>query len=405
MSGRAVPPLGAELLIETTRIQNAQVHVLTTNNVRQFTYRFAPLGSFMKILKRSAWLPVAVALSLVFGSIFCFPMPAKAATENIDATPNDLQVAVEKTAAAYDEATKKVEALQGQIGTNESHISTVKAQIPGQQEKSAVAMRTLYKFQQEGYSLVNMLLDAQNLDEFLTTIEYLGLIQQSNLDEMNRTKAMQDDLEQTQQELTKAKSDADAQQKTAEQALSNAQAAREAAHKKALEEAAAQAAQVEAAMKAAQAQAAIELAKGAEPPKGEIPVSGSVGPSDVNWSSDKAAFVNEWSGRIDNYLAGSPLAGQGKTFASASWDYGVDPRWSPAISNTESSKGLHCFRSHNAWGWGQIDWDSWEEAIDSHVRGLARGYGSTISYAAAVKYCPPNADHWYTATLAQMEMI
>ena len=125
----------------------------------------------------------------------------------------------------------------------------------------------------------------------------------------------------------------------------------------------------------------------------------------ADWSSDKETFVSQWAGRIDAYLAGSPLAGQGATFASAAWDYGVDPRWSPAISNTESSKGLYCFQSHNAWGWGSYSWSSWEEAIDAHVRGLARGYGYTISVEAAKKYCPPNWEHWYNATLAQMNMI
>ena len=99
------------------------------------------------------------------------------------------------------------------------------------------------------------------------------------------------------------------------------------------------------------------------------------------------------------------LAGYGKNFAAAAWDYGVDPRWSPAISNVESSKGLHCFRSHNAWGWGSSGWSSWEEAIDAHVSGLARGYGSTLTYAAACKYCPPNSRNWYNGVLAGMKSI
>ena len=83
----------------------------------------------------------------------------------------------------------------------------------------------------------------------------------------------------------------------------------------------------------------------------------------------------------------------------------MDPRWSPAISNTESSKGLYCSGSCNAWGWGGCSWGSWEEAIRDHVAGLARGYGYTISVEAAKKYCPPNWEHWYNATLAQMNMI
>ena len=99
------------------------------------------------------------------------------------------------------------------------------------------------------------------------------------------------------------------------------------------------------------------------------------------------------------------MAGTGETFAEAAWDYGVDPRWSPAISNTESSKGLYCFNSCNAWGWGSASWDNWDDAIRTHVAGLARGYGYTISVEAAKKYCPPNWEHWYSASLAQMNMI
>lgn len=126
---------------------------------------------------------------------------------------------------------------------------------------------------------------------------------------------------------------------------------------------------------------------------------------DVDFSVGKEAFISTWTERIDAYLAGSPLAGQGATFASAAWDYGVDPRWSPAISNTESSKGAVCFKPYNAWGWGQSGWGSWEEAINAHVAGLASVYGYSITYGAAMKYCPPNYDHWFNATLGQMMMI
>ena len=78
--------------------------------------------------------------------------------------------------------------------------------------------------------------------------------------------------------------------------------------------------------------------------------------AEVDWSCGKDAFISEWANRINNYLAGSPLAGQGETFATAAWENGVDPRWSPAISNTESTKGANCFLPHNAWGWGSTGW-------------------------------------------------
>ena len=125
----------------------------------------------------------------------------------------------------------------------------------------------------------------------------------------------------------------------------------------------------------------------------------------VDWSVGKTAFVEEWGARIDAYLSGSPLAGYGSVFAEAAWEHGVDPRWSPAISNTESSKGSVCFLPHNAWGWGDTGWDNWETAIRTHVAGLASGYGYCITPEAAEKYCPPNHSFWYATTHAQMATI
>ncbi len=127
--------------------------------------------------------------------------------------------------------------------------------------------------------------------------------------------------------------------------------------------------------------------------------------SEVDWSSGEAAFLEEWTARIDAYLAGSPLEGYGATFAKAAWDNHVDPRFSPAISSTESGKGSACFRPYNAWGWGATGWSSWEEAINAHVAGLAAGYGYSITPAGAQSYCPPTWQSWYSRTLAQMEII
>ena len=127
--------------------------------------------------------------------------------------------------------------------------------------------------------------------------------------------------------------------------------------------------------------------------------------SAVDWSVGKQAFVDEWGARIDAYLSGTNLAGYGRTFAEAAWANGVDPRWSPAISNTESGNGAHCFLPCNAWGWGSNAWPDWETAINEHVAGLAAGYGYSVTYAAAQKYCPPNSVHWYNNTLGQMALI
>lgn len=133
--------------------------------------------------------------------------------------------------------------------------------------------------------------------------------------------------------------------------------------------------------------------------------NGGVGVYAVDFSVGREAFIAEWTARIDDYLAGSPLAGYGATFAEAAWENGVDPRWSPAISNTESTKGRNCFAWHNAWGWTGGAWPSWDAAIRAHVRGLAEVYGYTLSLANAQRYCPPNSANWYRDTLNEISKI
>lgn len=120
---------------------------------------------------------------------------------------------------------------------------------------------------------------------------------------------------------------------------------------------------------------------------------------------ERTIFISEWAPRIDAYLSGSPLNGYGETFASAAYDYGVDPRYSVAISCIESGKGSNCFKSHNAWGWGNSSWSSWEEAIVAHTKGLADGYGYTVTESAAQKYCPPTWSDWYRNVRGEMGRI
>ena len=349
------------------------------------------------------WVSTAFALFMAF-AIACagsasLAVSAYAETTDTNATPDELQQKVEDTAKAYDEAATKVTDLQAQIDENEARISEVEALLPQQREKSASAIKTLYKLQQDQPGLVELLLSSDDFNEFITSYQYIQTIRQRSIDEATQLQELEDELNATQAELQTQKSQADAEEAAAEQALSEAQAARQEAQEKA----AAQAAAEEAAAQAALAEAAASSGTTTDTATTTASVSSSV--ATVDWGTDKTAFVSEWTPRIDNYLAGSPLAGQGATFASAAWDYGVDPRWSPAISNTESSKGLYCFASHNAWGWGSSSWSTWEEAIYAHVAGLSAGYGYTLSVWAAQKYCPPNWANWYADTLSEMNSI
>ena len=317
---------------------------------------------------------MALGVVLALGAV---PFPALSATpaEAADViyipAPSEFETARPKTeievlADAYDKARATAISCDAKVGANQLRVNALEARIPEQQERCDAAMREMYKMQRNRLGIMDALLGSRSLDDFLKQTEYIESVSRANLETINQLRDMRARLETARAKLDKAKAESDAAMSMASEMLDSARAARAAKQR-----------------------------------------------AGANWNQTGEEFVAEWAPRIDAYLAGSPLDGQGVTFARASWRYCVDPRWSPAISNTESSKGAHCIRPHNAWGWGAADsdpygrasqWGSWEEAIDTHVRGLAEGYGYTISKAAAEKYCSSPED-WYNNTRAQMEMI
>lgn len=347
----------------------------------------------------------------VTATLLGFGAPAKAETsEELQAKATELQGRIESSAADYDAAMAKVADLQRQADENQARIDEVQAQIPAQRERSAAAIRALYKMDQNTPGLIELILSSEDFNDLIATLTYLNAIESSNLKEAERLGDLEDELTRNQAELEAAREQADQERDEASRALADAQAAREEAQRAADEQAAREEAERQAAIAAERAAAAeadgkVAGAAQSTPQATSANVPATSSPTKVDWSDSKQSFVDQWAPRINAYLAGSPMAGTGETFASAAWDYGVDPRWSPAIANTESSKGAVCFKSHNAWGWGSSSWSSWDEAIRAHVAGLARGYGSTISMEAARRYCPPAAEHWYATTLAEMERI
>lgn len=133
-------------------------------------------------------------------------------------------------------------------------------------------------------------------------------------------------------------------------------------------------------------------------------VQSNEGFPDVNWGLSKNDFIKEWGPRIDKNLEGKTLHGYGNIFAEAAYDNHIHPAFSQAISIVESTGGDHCFREHNAWGWGNSGWDSWEEAIKAHAKGLAEGYGEIPTEEGAQKYCPPTWEDWYQQVCAAMQI-
>lgn len=92
----------------------------------------------------------------------------------------------------------------------------------------------------------------------------------------------------------------------------------------------------------------------------------------------------------------APLAPYAKEFVKAAHEYGIDYRLVASISIIESSGGLHTFRTYNAWGWGKMNFTSWEEGIWTVSKGLGKYYarGLTTPQRISVYYCPPTASEW-----------
>lgn len=363
------------------------------------------------------------------------------------ATYEELQQQVEEATAAYEEASANVDKIKGEIDDNEQRIADLEAEMPAQRERAAESVRNLYKLQQSSNGLVDLLLSSEDWSEFLATITYLDRIQAHNMDELKILADMNAELQQERDTLSARHAKASQEADRALEAQQEALAAREEVRLQAIaqaeaERAAAEAAIAEAAKEAEEnktftnasgQQADVSTPEDASPtvetdeddeekpeeteqeetsdeetdtgeaeeqePEEEEPVE------EAPIVSERDAFIAKWAPRIDAYLGGSPLGGHGQTFAEAAWDYNVDPRWSPAISCIESSKGAICFKPYNAWGWGSASWSDWDSAIRSHVAGLSAGYGYTISTSAAQKYCPPTWQAWYSSVLSEMNCI
>lgn len=103
-------------------------------------------------------------------------------------------------------------------------------------------------------------------------------------------------------------------------------------------------------------------------------------------------------GVVYRYLAGrnAPLADYATEFITAADHYGIDYRIVAAISVMESNGGKKTFRPYNAWGWGKMTFESWEQGIWTVSKGIAGYYsrGLTTPKLIAPYYCPPNADNW-----------
>lgn len=306
---------------------------------------------------------------------------AQAATTLTQGDISELQKDVEQAGAAYDQAVSAVAQTNDAIVKNQTQLDQIEQSLPEAKTQAASALVLSYKMEQNSSGLLGFLLSADSFNSFLSNIQYLNSIQTRNNQALINLEKKQTELQQKKTELETQRITLEAQKENAATSLESAKKTREEAQRQAEQK--------------AQEEAATQ-------PQ-DSPQAQTV--QTVDWSADKTAFVNQWASRIDSYLAGSPLAGKGSTFASAAWDFGIDPRFSPAISAVESSKGAVCAYPYNAWGWGDSSWSNWDEAIVAHVSGLARIYGANLTLSAAQKYCPVDPNSWYAHTLQEMNSI
>lgn len=356
-----------------------------------------------KRLPSSSTLMAALIAAVLVINTFMFGI-SSAQAESLE----DLQAKVEQTNTDYEAANKRVDELQTQIAENESRIAEIQNQLPAQRLKAADSIRAMYRMQQGSMGIIDLILSTDNFNDLIAVIQYLEIIQNKNSDAINTLVSLSKEISDTQASLNAQMAEAEAQKKAAEDAMNEAIASREALQKEQEQKAAAEAAAAEAALKEASQEASStenNTFTNASGNTTEVTVPSTPSAPNVDWSNDKTNFVSSWGARINAYLSGSPLAGHGETFAEAAWTYGVDPRFSPAISAVESTKGAYCFLPYNAWGWGSSSWSSWDEAIWDHTAGLASGYGGSLSVSGAAKYNPANPNGWYSSVLAQMERI
>ena len=116
----------------------------------------------------------------------------------------------------------------------------------------------------------------------------------------------------------------------------------------------------------------------------------------------------DWIGRIDGYLAQTPLAGQGRTFYIAAVDAGIEPRLMPAIAMIESGGGRVNANANNFFGRrASVGWRSWptaEAAIQDQAKYTRNMWGSVASPYQMRGYAVPGGP-WMGKVSREMHRI
>ena len=317
---------------------------------------------------------VALGLAITVGGAWALGPTIGDAHADSRETLAQLRQDVSAKSQAYNEAMEATAQAQADVEDCRARIADIEARIPGAQEKAASAMVTQYKFSQNSAGLLNVILSSDGFENFVATLTYLNTVQTYTSGQLEGLLELQDELEQERANLESLLVEAQQAEDEAAEALAQVQAAADEAEARVAEEEAARQAALAAQAAASRDQSTVTTET--DPSTGEtifietkpdgstervdedradeIINSGQNGnqgspesggstpepepdpePSEPGGSTGDST-VDSWAARIDAYLAGSPLAGYGSTFAAAAWDYGIDPRLSPAISAVET---------------------------------------------------------------------
>lgn len=340
---------------------------------------------------------------------------------------------IEKATQSYQDATATVDNLSAQIAENEAHANEIEAALPAQRTRTAESIKQLYIFQQSSPGLLELLLSADDFNEFITAVQYIDAIHDHNTTETNALQGMYDDLVQTRAFLSVELEAAQQEQDEALRALDTIRTSYSQLQQQESTDALQDAEKIVATLPAPVAEAVSQPVEQPETQPEQAPAQNdNSGQSETTQAPQQtestptttqtqttqtvtptpqdtaSSDVSSWAARIDAYLSsyGAPLAGHGATFAQAALDYGVDPRLSPAIAVIESGGGKVCFRPYNAWGWGTASWSDWDSAIRGHISGFARLYGSTLTREGAEAYASMDIwETWYNLVLSEMASI
>lgn len=306
---------------------------------------------------------------------------------------DDAEAVVREKVAAYNEALAKVQDLDARVQKSQADIDDITARLPQMRGRAARSLRELYKMDQDSTGLVGLLLCSEDFESFVANLRYMDGVTRYNTQQVRELVDAQDQLETAKATLEVQRQQAADESDAADQALAEAQQAaadlQAAADAARAAEQAASAAAAGSAVGAQSPQAAIAATNAAARQAGvELSSDEDGQPTyDVSDEDARAAFVQKWAPRLDAYLAGRPLAGQGATFAEAAWDNCIDPRWSAATSVIESGGGAACFAPYNAYGWlGRGGFESWEQGVREHAAYLRSLYGSSFTPTAAAVY-------------------